>query len=582
MQMKLRFLGAAQNVTGSRHMLEANGTRILVDCGLYQERHLESRNWDPFDVPAASIDAVLLTHAHLDHCGLLPKLVKEGFQGPIYCTKATAEIARLVLLDSAKIQEEDAAFKRKRHEREGRKGRFPEVPLYDVDDVQRCNTLWREVEYGEIVKIGPALAAGFHEAGHVLGSSVIHVSAEQNGEVRSVLFSGDLGRMDRPIVRDPERIGDGDYVLVESTYGDRLHDTHEDIKTKIARTINEAKAAGGNVVVPSFALERSQDVMYYINQLLLEKAIPHLRVFLDRYCIEGEASDDRQVEKVAINGTEVATRKGTKIFFSRTVPVREGENVIVVEAWDSSGRTGRREVTITRVVPQALQQAQRMSIALLPFEGSRNRSVLAELGHELLLAALTDTKRFRVLERARLEQVLMEQKLSLEKVTDPRHSLKVGRLLAAEALVITGVRETAGTIEVVSRVVSTETSEVMEVKDAFAEEKTSRAVRDLMEALATKIASAFPLVEGSVITKEKRALYADLGIGTGIKRDMGLVVFQKGRELRHPVTGKYLGCDLVVVGEGRVDEVGRDFSRAVLLERTKPQDVRPKDLVVTK
>jgi metallo-beta-lactamase family protein len=281
MQMKLRFLGAAQNVTGSRHMLEVNGTRILVDCGLYQERHFESRNWEPFDVPASSIDAVLLTHAHLDHCGLLPKLAKEGFKGPIYCTAATAEIAKLILLDSAKIQEEDAAFKRKRHEKEGRRGRFPEIPLYDTDDVEACNSLWRSVDYREIVQIGPALEASFHEAGHVLGSSVIHVTAQQGGEVRSVLFSGDVGRVNRPIVRDPERIGEGDYILVESTYGDRVHEGHEDIKTKIAQTINDAKAAGGNVVVPSFALERSQDVMYYINQLLLEKAIPHLRVFLD-------------------------------------------------------------------------------------------------------------------------------------------------------------------------------------------------------------------------------------------------------------------------------------------------------------
>src|SRR5512136_1693733 len=150
MQARLRFLGAARNVTGSRHLLEVDGTQILVDCGLYQERQFVSRNWDPFDVPPSEIDAVLLTHAHLDHCGLLPKLAKEGFKGPIYCTTATAEIARLILLDSAKIQEEDAAFKRKRHEREGRKGPYPEVPLYDTDDVEACNSLWRSVEYGEI------------------------------------------------------------------------------------------------------------------------------------------------------------------------------------------------------------------------------------------------------------------------------------------------------------------------------------------------------------------------------------------------------------------------------------------------
>lgn len=130
MHIKLRFLGAAQNVTGSRHMLEVNGTRLLIDCGLYQERQFTGRNWEPFDFPASSIDAVLLTHAHLDHCGLLPKLVKEGFTGPVYCTAATAEIARIIMLDSARLQEEDAEFKRKRHEREGRKGPHPVVPLY--------------------------------------------------------------------------------------------------------------------------------------------------------------------------------------------------------------------------------------------------------------------------------------------------------------------------------------------------------------------------------------------------------------------------------------------------------------------
>ena len=189
MQARLRFLGAARNVTGSRHLLEVDGTRILVDCGLYQERQFASRNWDPFDVPPASIDAVLLTHAHLDHCGLLPKLVKEGFQGRIYCTAATAEIARIILLDAAKIQEEDAAYKRKRHKKEGRAGPHDDVPLYTVADAEACAPLFAPVPYGQEVPIAPAVRATFSEAGHVLGSSFINVnvSAERRDAGRAVL-----------------------------------------------------------------------------------------------------------------------------------------------------------------------------------------------------------------------------------------------------------------------------------------------------------------------------------------------------------------------------------------------------------
>jgi metallo-beta-lactamase family protein len=281
MQIKLRFLGAAQNVTGSRHMLEVNGTRLLVDCGLYQERQFKGRNWEPFDFPASSIDAVLLTHAHLDHCGLLPKLVKEGFAGPVYCTAATAEIARIIMLDSARLQEEDAEFKRKRHEREGRKGPYPVVPLYTTADAEATEPLFRKVRYKTPVQIADGITATFCEAGHVLGSAIIHVCIEKNGESRSVLFSGDVGRPDRPIVRDPAEVDEADYILVETTYGNRLHRQHGDIKAEIAEVINATRAAGGNIVVPSFALERSQDVLYYVNELLAEDAIPHLMVFLD-------------------------------------------------------------------------------------------------------------------------------------------------------------------------------------------------------------------------------------------------------------------------------------------------------------
>jgi len=281
MKIKLKFLGAAQNVTGSRHFFEANGVKVLVDCGIYQERQFKERNWDPFPIPPADIDAVLLTHAHLDHCGLLPKLVKEGFKGRIYCTEATADIAKIILLDSAKIQEEDAEHKRKRHEKEGRKVKHPEIPLYTIEDAESCFPLFSPVEYRKSVDIGDGVEVTFYDAGHVLGSSIIRAKVRQDGQERIILFSGDIGRPDRPIVCDPTVFDAADYVFIESTYGDRVHHDTEDIKKLIGEVINSTRKAGGNIIVPSFALERSQEVLYYINELMLEKTIEPLKIFLD-------------------------------------------------------------------------------------------------------------------------------------------------------------------------------------------------------------------------------------------------------------------------------------------------------------
>jgi metallo-beta-lactamase family protein len=279
--IKVNFLGAAQNVTGSAYLLEANGVRLLVDCGLYQERELRARNWDPFPVPPHTIDAVLLSHAHLDHSGLLPKLVREGFAGKIYCTPATYDIVQIILMDAAHLQEQDAEFKRKRHQREGRKGPYPEVPLYTANDATASFPRFSTVGYEEPTPLGDGVEATFHDAGHVLGSSMVKVKVSRNGEQKTLVFSGDVGRWDKPMLRDPTTFDEADYILVESTYGDRLHEDQKGIETTLAEIINSTRKRGGNIVIPSFAFERAQEIMYYLNKLLLEDRIPHLMVFLD-------------------------------------------------------------------------------------------------------------------------------------------------------------------------------------------------------------------------------------------------------------------------------------------------------------
>lgn len=281
MDIQLRFLGAAESVTGSRHLIEFNHTKVMVDCGLYQERDLRNRNWEDFGVEPAQVDAILLTHAHLDHCGLIPKLVKEGFKGKIYCTSATAEIAKIVMADSGKIQEEDAEYKRKRHKREGRQDKKTIEALYTQEDALAVFSMFQPVEYEQPVPLGDGIEAQFYEAGHIFGSSIIKVTAKLDGEQRTILFTGDLGRIGKPILKDPTVFEEADYVFVESTYGDRVHTSLEDTKEKLCEAVNKTYADGGNIIVPSFSIERSQEVLYYMNELLMEDRIPHIMTFLD-------------------------------------------------------------------------------------------------------------------------------------------------------------------------------------------------------------------------------------------------------------------------------------------------------------
>ena len=282
MNIKIRFLGAAQNVTGSQYLVEANNRRVMIDCGYYQERALQERNWEEFKVPPEQLDAVLLTHAHLDHCGLLPKLGKDGLRAKIFCTPATGDIAKIVMSDSAKLQEEDVAFKKKRHRKEGRKGKHPTVPLFTVEDAESVGQLMSYVNFGTTVRIAEGFEATFFESGHILGAASILLKITEDGESRTLLFSGDIGRSRVPILRDPTLFTEGvDYVVMESTYGDREHPVGDEISEQLAEVVNEAHRKGGNVIIPSFAVERSQELMYYLGELLERERIPPTMVLVD-------------------------------------------------------------------------------------------------------------------------------------------------------------------------------------------------------------------------------------------------------------------------------------------------------------
>ncbi len=279
--MKIQFLGATRQVTGSSYLLEAGDKRILIDRGLFQERKFQSRNWaDPVFDPA-SIDIVLLTHAHLDHCGLLPRLVRGGFRGRIVTTAPSVELAQLVLDDSARIQEEDVAYKKRRHRKEGRKSKHPYVPLYTREDAAAVEDRWVGIGFDEPYQIGPGIQATFREAGHILGAAMIEIEVAQGGTTRRILFSGDIGQWDMPIVGDPTPIERADVVVMESTYGNRDHERPGDIADQLGDAVRDTLARGGNLLVPTFAIERAQELMVYLEEQVCARKIPRVITFLD-------------------------------------------------------------------------------------------------------------------------------------------------------------------------------------------------------------------------------------------------------------------------------------------------------------
>lgn len=304
-------------------------------------------------------------------------------------------------------------------------------------------------------------------------------------------------------------------------------------------------------------------------------------VFAEKFAVEGEAFDNRNVGRITVNNKDVFVKGGRKVFFSKVVDLKEGRNDITVDIYDTSDNRTSKTLTVVRKIPSVMQNASRMSVTVLPFDGGR-AAERVQLAYERLIGAFVEQKRFSVVERSKLEQVLLEQKLTKEKLTDPEHSIRIGKLMSADAVLAATVREDERSLEVVARVISTETSEVLDVKDVYAEDKGAASVREMMAALASKVASGFPVAEGMVVKADGRNVTMDLGETSNVKKNMRVIVFRRGGEIKHPVTGKSLGWDTVKLAEGRVEDVQANFSKVELLKKPAPQEVRVKDLVITK
>lgn len=277
--MRVKFLGATQTVTGSCFLLEIGSHKILVDCGLFHgPKVIKERNYKDFPIPPSSIDFVLLTHAHIDHSGLLPKLIKHGFKGHVIATSATADLCEVLLPDCGHIQEMECERKNRKYRRSGRK---LIQPIYTAEDGLRAMAFFQRVKYNEYVTITPEITVRFLDAGHILGSAILEILVNIGGEETKLVFSGDLGNYDQPFIKDPSLIFNADYVFMESTYGNRLHEHREDKGEMLKQAVIDTYNKGGNLIIPAFAVGRTQDIIYELARLQRRGEIPILPIYID-------------------------------------------------------------------------------------------------------------------------------------------------------------------------------------------------------------------------------------------------------------------------------------------------------------
>lgn len=336
--MKITCCGAAGTVTGSNYLLEADGVKILIDCGMFQgTRQLEERNRLDFPYKPESITHLLLTHAHIDHSGLIPKLVKNGFKGIILCTPATVDLCSIMLADSAHIQEMEAGWQNRKKKRAGR-ARLIE-PLYTQEDVSKAMKLFRPLYYNQEIMLSPEVRTRYQDAGHILGSAIIELWVKENGKEIKLVFSGDLGNLNQPIIADPTPVDEADILFIESTYGNRFHPSMEDTNKEFQDIIVAAHQDGGNLIIPSFAVGRTQEILYILNELYQQKKIPYMDVYLD--------------SPLAISATEIFL-KHPECFDPETMEkLRDGDNPLKFPGFKFS-RSTEESMSLNKITKGAI------------------------------------------------------------------------------------------------------------------------------------------------------------------------------------------------------------------------------------
>ena len=376
----LTFLGATGTVTGSKYLLEAQGERLMIDCGLFQgEKELRLRNWNPFPLPAASLQWLALTHAHLDHIGYIPRLVKEGFRGQILGSPATVDLARIVLPDSGHLQEEDAAFANKK----GFSKHAPALPLYTYAEAVASLEYFRALGDSKPVELSSHFTLRLFFAGHILGARLVEVTIQENGRTCKVLFSGDLGRFPQLILPEPVVPDGADYLLLESTYGDRLHPT-DDVRERLVSIIASTVARGGTVVIPSFAVGRTQELLYLLREVIEDGKLSSLPVYVDSPMaidvtkLYVEHAEDHDLETDALEAQGIKPFSPPNLHIARTVEeskaINDAHYPLVVISSSGMATGGRILHHLARCLPD-----HRNTILFVGFQaaGTRGRTILS-------------------------------------------------------------------------------------------------------------------------------------------------------------------------------------------------------------